>query len=356
MKSFYFVICSMISIMALSQPTLDRENAAKILELPLHCLQTEFPNKTGQTLSNEEDLGTPKELHPAFYGCFDWHSAVHGFWSMVEILKMYPDLDADDKIKNQILEQISAENIASEIRYFEREQEYSFERTYGWAWLLKLQQAADSWETPTGKTLSQNLQPLSDLLVSKYITYLPKLVYPLRVGTHNNTAFGLSFAFDYAVAAEHKELQLLISESAKRFYLEDKGCPIGWEPDGYDFFSPCMQEVDLMRKVLPKEAFQKWIDAFLPELVSNNFDWEVAVVSDRSDGHLVHLDGLNFSRAWVFYGLAGQMDGFDHLVALGDKHFLYAYPNIVGDTYEGGHWLGSFALYALLQYEALQTK
>lgn len=333
---------------------LNYNEAEKILQLPLHCIETEFPNKTGQTLATEADLGTPKELHPVFYGCFDWHSAVHGYWSIIELLKMYPNLDKNDEIKHKLLQNISSENIALEIAYFDREQEYSFERTYGWAWLLKLQQALDTWNTPTGNILSENLQPLSQKITEKYKTYLPKLVYPIRVGTHTNTAFGLSFAYDYAIATNDYDFKNLIENRAKDFYLKDAGCPIGWEPNGYDFLSPCMEEMDIMRKVLNKDEFDTWMQQFLPQLTHTDFDWDIAIVSDRSDGHLVHLDGLNFSRAWVFFGLAKQYPEYAHLIPLGKKHFMQAYPNLVGDAYEGGHWLGSFALYALKQYVSFE--
>ena len=351
-KFTYFLIILMTLVQAQEQK-LTLENARKILDLPLNCIEVEYPNKTGQVLATASDLGTPRELHPAFYGCFDWHSAVHGYWSIVEILKLFPELDADNAIKEKLLQNISKENISVEIAYFNREHEYSFERTYGWAWLLKLQQAVDSWQSPTGETLSHNLQPLTDKIVTAYKNYLPKLVYPLRVGTHNNTAFGLSFSYDYAMAKKDIEFIELIRNSANRFYQNDQNCPIDWEPDGYDFLSPCMQEVDIMRKVLKEDEFQNWSSKFLSQLSSKDFEWEVAIVSDRSDGHLVHLDGLNFSRAWVFYGLANQFSEFEHLIPLADKHFKAAFPNLTDDTYEGGHWLGSFALYALLEKAAL---
>lgn len=322
--------------------------AQKILQLPLHCIETEYPNKTGQSLSSAEDLGTPRQLHPIFYGCYDWHSAVHGYWSIIQILKRFPELDADNAIKNKLIQNFAVDNVFAEVAYFQREQEYSFERTYGWAWLLKLQEALDTWETEEGIKLSLNLQPLTDLIVEKYKNYLPKLVYPIRVGTHTNTAFGLSFAYDYAVHSKDADLQQVIRTNALRFYANDKNCPIHWEPDGHDFLSPCMEEIDIMRKIMGEEEFKKWLPEFLPEITSKEFDWEVAIVSDRSDGHLVHLDGLNFSRAWVFFGLAKQYPEFNYLRTLGEKHFLHSYPQIIEDTYEGGHWLGSFALYALL--------
>ena len=291
------------------------------------------------------------ELHPIFYGCFDWHSSVHGYWTIVSLLKKFPELDADNRIKNKLLQNFSKENIEREIDYFQKPHEYSYERTYGWAWLFKLQEALDSWDTPTGKEMSKNLQTLTNVLVERNMEYLPKFNYPIRVGTHTNTAFGMSLAYDYAQSINHIEFQELIISRAKDFYLTDQNCPLNWEPSGYDFLSPCFQEMDVMRKVLNKEEFETWISAFLPGLQQKSFNLEVGEVSDRTDGHLVHLDGLNFSRAWIIYGLNQQYPSYDYLIPLADQHFHYSYPNLIGDSYEGGHWLASFALYALLEAE-----
>ena len=324
------------------------KEANNLAELPLNCINTEYPNKLGQTLENKEALGEPSELHPAFYGCFDWHSSVHAHWSMLSLLKQFPDLEKAETIKRKLKESLSAENIQGEIAYFQREESASFERTYGWAWLLKLAEELETWNDPLAEELSENLAPLTNLIVEKYIEFLPKLNYPIRVGEHTNTAFGLSFAYDYAIAVENAELEQLISKRAKDFYLKDDDCPLSWEPSGFDFLSPCLEEINIMRRVLPKNAFEMWLDDFLPQLRSEDFQMEVGEVSDRTDGKLVHLDGLNFSRAWVFYGLINQYpEKFSHLKGLADKHMAYSFPNLVGDSYEGGHWLGSFAIYAL---------
>ncbi|PKD16661.1 hypothetical protein APR41_07590 [Salegentibacter salinarum] len=325
-----------------------KEAANRLAELPLNCINTEYPNKLNQTLENEEALGEPSELHPAFYGCFDWHSSVHAHWSMVSLLKQFPDMEKAETIREKLKESLSEENIQGEVAYFNREQSDSFERTYGWAWLLKLAEEIETWNDPLAKELKQNLDPLTNLIVNKYLEFLPKLNYPIRVGEHANTAFGLSFAYDYAVAAENKDLEELISNRAKDFYLKDDDCPISWEPGGFDFLSPCLEEVNIMRRVLPKNAFEMWLEDFLPQLKTEDFEMEVGEVSDRTDGKLVHLDGLNFSRAWVFYGLINQYpDKFSHLQEIADEHVAYSFPNLVGDSYEGGHWLGSFAIYAL---------
>ena len=323
------------------------EQANKLADLPLACMQTEYPNKLGQTLGSKADLGEPQLLHPAFYGCFDWHSAVHGHWSLIRLLKSFPGTEKEELIRKNLQENLSAGNILVEVDYFKAEFSSTFERTYGWGWLLKLAEELHSWDDPLARELEQNLKPLTTLIVERYLEFLPKLHYPIRVGEHTNTAFGLCFAWDYANTIQNKDLKTAIKSRSKAFYMNDPHCPLAWEPSGYDFLSPCLEEVDLMRRLLDKEEFMAWMDCFLPELKSVDFRLEPGVVSDRSDGKLVHLDGLNFSRAWVLYGLAEQYPEYAHLVGIANDHLNYSLPNLVGDSYEGGHWLGSFAIYAL---------
>lgn len=331
-----------------SDVTLDLMQANRLAALPFKCIQSEYPNKTGQILSDSTDLGTPRELHPAFYGCFDWHSSVHGHWSLVKLLKSFPELENRDTILIKIKENLSKANIQKEIKYFERTQEYSYERMYGWSWLLKLQSELDTWETKDGKLLATNLKPLSDLIVKRYIDFLPKLNYPLREGMHGNTAFGLGFAYDYSKQVKDEKLRSTIEETARRLYLKDKNYPIEWEPNGFDFLSPGLEEINLMHRVLPRDEFTFWIEEFMPQLKNPKFTMKPAEVSDRTDGHLVHLDGLNFSRAWVFYRLAKEMPNeYGHLKTLGDKHLAYSLSKITDVSYEGEHWLATFALYAL---------
>ncbi len=326
---------------------LSLSQANQLAELPLRCIAQEYPNKLGQVITNQSDLAVPSELHPVFYGCFDWHSAVHGHWSLVRLLKNYPDLEKSEAIKTLLRNQLTKEKIAQEMRYFDKEYNKTYERTYGWAWLLKLSAELKTWDTEIGRELSENLEPLSLLISKKYKAYLPKLNYPIRVGTHSNTAFGLSFAYDYAIISGDTVFADLIHSRAKDFYIKDQGCPINWEPGGYDFLSPCIEEVDIMRKVLSKDEFVDWLSGFFPDLLQPDFDLTVGEVSDRTDGHMVHLDGLNFSRAWCFYGLANQYPEFDYLKKTANKHIAYSLPNLVGDDYEGGHWLASFAINAM---------
>jgi len=328
-------------------PKLNLEVANTLVELPLHCMNVEYPNRLSQTLGSDDDLKSPTDLHPAFYGCFDWHSAVHGHWSLVSLLKQFPNMDKADEVKERLLNNISKENIETEIQYFFGEHNKSFERTYGWAWLLKLAEELHTWDAPIARDLETNLQPLTDLIIEKYIEFLPKLNYPLRVGTHSNTAFGLSFAYDYAETVNNDALKTAISERAKYFFLNDKNCPMIWEPSGSDFLSPCLEEAALMKRLLPKAEFKIWLNDFLPELKNKDYSLEVGLVSDRTDGQLVHLDGVNFSRAWSLNKIAKGLPEYSHLKFVANKHINYSLPSIVGDSYEGGHWLGSFAIYAL---------
>lgn len=290
---------------------------------------------------------SPKALHPAFYGCFDWHSAVHGHWSLVSLLKQFPELDNKELIIEKLKANISKANILAEVEYFYGKHNTSYERTYGWAWLLKLAEELHTWDDPLARELETNLQPLTDLLVQKYIEFLPKLNYPIRVGEHTNTAFGLTFAYDYAKTVGHTQLLQMIEQRARDFYMNDEGCPISWEPSGFDFLSPCLEEAAIMKRVLAKEEFKTWVSKFLPQLSDKNFDIATGKVSDRTDGKLVHLDGVNFSRAWSLNIIAKDIDELSHLKNIANKHINYSLPSIVDDNYEGGHWLGSFAIYAL---------
>ncbi|MCL6258196.1 DUF2891 domain-containing protein [Aquiflexum sp. TKW24L] len=326
------------------------EEANRLAKLPLHCMQTEYPNKLNQTLGNETELKGPKALHPTFYGCFDWHSSAHGHWMLVSLLRQFPELDNEEEIRRKLLENISADNITVEVAYFQGPFDASFERTYGWAWILKLAEEINLWDDPMARELEKNLQPLTDLMVDKYLEFLPKLIYPIRVGEHTNIAFGLSLAYDYAKNMNHAGLQELIKSRAMDWFGKDENCPLVYEPSGFDFLSPCFQELDIMRKVMPKEEFQPWVKQFLPQLANTDFALEPGKVSDRTDGKLVHLDGLNFSRAWVLYGLIREYpEEYKHLMQVANDHINYSLPSIVDDNYEGTHWLGSFAVYALQQ-------
>ena len=300
MKNYFMVFCVLLFVACtktantsteniknvIQLPTLNLEQAQRLVDLPMNCVDIEFPNKLGQTIGGPEDLQTPKELHPAFYGCFDWHSSVHGHWSMVSLLKQFPTLKNSSEIKNKLLEHMSEENILKEVDYFLGKHNKSYERTYGWAWVLKLAETLHTWDDKTARELEKNLQPLTDLMVQKYLDFIPNLNYPVRAGEHPNTAFGLTFAWDYALTVGNKSMMEMIEYSAKKFYLNDTNCPISWEPSGYDFLSPCLQEAAIMKRVLPTEAFISWFGNFLPQLKDTNYQLAVGEVSDLS---LIHI-------------------------------------------------------------------
>lgn len=331
-----------------SRMTLSEAQAQTIFQLPLHCVEVEYPNKLGQTLGSAEDLATPKQLRPIFYGCFDWHSSVHGYWSIVMILKQYPHFDKDGNVRDFLNRHITAENGQIEKAFFEDENNLAFERTYGWAWLFKLQEELATWEDEDAQRWASSLQPLVDLIAQKLEVYLPKLVYPIRHGKHENTAFGLSLMLDYANTTENTALQQLIKTHANRLFENDVNCDFAYEPSGSDFLSPCLEEAFLMSKVLEGAAFNAWLTHFLPELSDADFKLEPAVVKDRTDGQLVHLDGLNYSRAACLYGIVDRIPELVHLAKIADEHIQFSLPHLSHeDDYMGAHWLGTFALYAL---------
>lgn len=323
--------------------------AAKLIQMPISCVNQEFPNKLNQSLDSADELGTPIELHPAFYGCYDWHSSVHGHWMMLALRNQFPNLRQSEEVMKILTRNITPEKMAGELAYFQRKSENSFERTYGWAWFLKLTQEAKESNSPESVALYPYLRPLAAHISAHYQAFLPKLLYPIRSGEHTNTAFGLSFAYDYAVAMEDDALEKAVVKTARTLFLTDKNCPLSWEPSGYDFLSPCLEEANLMRRILPKEAFMAWLSAFLPQLSKPDFDLPLGEVMDRTDGKLAHLDGLNFSRAWCLYGIAKTDTSYTHLRKIADKHLNYSLSRMQDGNYSGDHWLGSFAVLALME-------
>lgn len=346
----------LITILLLSLPTiiipqnleLTYQKAEALADVPLGCIDKEYPNKLGQVLNEDSDLKSPENLHPVFYGCFDWHSSVHGHWLLTKFLNDYPATDLSNNIANRWNSRFTTIKVIKEVNYFSIKNNTKFERTYGWAWLLKLQTELNKSSHQQSKNWSAALLPLTNIIVDKYKTFLPKLAYPIRVGEHTNTAFGLAFALDYARATSEAELEALIIERAKDFYLNDCDCPIEWEPSGYDFLSPCLQEANLMAEVLAPVEFNKWLKQFMPKLLKKKFQLEPGKVLDRTDGKLVHLDGLNFSRAWCLYRLAKHLPKQKaNLIQIADQHLNASMNQVIGSHYMGSHWLASFLVYAL---------
>lgn len=328
--------------------TLTVEGASHLASLPLKCIRQQFPYKTGVVFSDSALITNPKNYHPAFYGCFDWHSSAHGHWMLIRLLKTFPSMPGADTIRTILAHQLSASNIQTEAKLFGQKENRSFERTYGWAWILQMQKELIEWNDPLGNELSSNLKPLSDLFAKLYIEYLGKLLYPLRVGEHSNLAFGLRMAYDYAIAAKNDSLRQKIVTTALRFYKKDVGCPLSWEPGGTDFLSPCLEEADLMWRILPANEYEPWLKKFLPQLFTSSIPLKPGEVADRTDGRLVHLDGLNFSRAWCLYGIADHVKtNKANILEQAAVHMSVALPHVASGDYMGEHWLASFAVYAL---------
>jgi len=327
---------------------LTSEGASHFARLAIDCIHKEYPNKLNQVLQNDAFLLPPVSLHPAFYGCFDWHSSVHGHWMLVKLLQEFPDIAERGQIIAGLARSLTQENIAGEVTYFDNESS-SWERTYGWAWLLQLAMELESWPHPLGEELGLTLAPLTKVIRDKYIEFLPRQEYPIRTGVHPNTAFGLSFALDYARSAQDEELLESVTAAALRYYANDKDCPLSWEPSGEDFLSPCFEEAGLMARVLSDSDYSDWLDAFLPGL-SQADTLVPANVSDRSDPKIVHLDGLNLSRAWNLQVIASgnvATETAAQLLAWAREHLAASLPYVASEHYEGSHWLGSFAVYAL---------
>lgn len=327
---------------------LTAESASRFAQLALDCMHREYPNKLNQVLGDETRLLPPADLHPAFFGCFDWHSSVHGHWMLIKLLKEFPKLAERQQIIDGLSQSLSVENIAGEIAYFD-DASGSWERTYGWAWLLQLATELESWDDPLGQQWAESVRPLALLIRNRYIEFLPRQEYAVRTGVHPNTAFGLSFAFDYAATTTDNELLESLESAALRYYAGDKDCPLSWEPSGEDFLSPCFEEAALMARIMPEREYEAWLAAFLPSL-STPGGLVPANVSDRSDPKIVHLDGLNLSRAWNLYVIADELDDETvsrHLRVTAANHLDASLPHITSQHYEGSHWLGSFAIYAL---------
>jgi hypothetical protein len=330
------------------QIKMTEKGASHFASLALSCLQKEYPNKLNQVLKDGNDLKRPTELHPAFYGCFDWHSSVHGHWMLVKLLKDFPNLPEAKMVRKKLGENLTAENIKAEILYFSNASK-SWERMYGWSWIMKLAEELYNSKDEDAQIWFKNLQPLTDFIIERYMSFLPIQTYPVRTGVHPNTAFGLSFALDYANTTGHTKLKNLIEQRSRVYYLSDCNCPTEFEPSGEDFLSGCLEEANLMRRVLSPVEFEKWFKNFLPKkklktLVSP------ADVSDRSDPKIVHLDGLNLSRAWCMYGISRSIRSKkkrDMMYDAAEKHLRATVPNVVSEHYEWSHWLASFAVFAL---------
>jgi hypothetical protein len=354
MRIISVLVCLMASAAAESNAPasqFDVHAAERFANLALACVHKEYPNKISHNLNSDADVAPPRKLTPAFFGCYDWHSSVHGHWLLARLVRTYPDSPFAQPAREALRQSLTAENIAQEAAYLRGDGRASFERPYGLAWLLQLAAELHEWDDPDAKQMATNLQPLEQAAVERLSVWLPKLSNPVRIGEHDQTAFGLGLVLDYARTTGDGRLANLVETKARQFYFDDRDCPLPYEPSGEDFLSPCLGEADLMRRVLPKEEFSHWLKTFLPQLsrAKNATSLQPVVSPDPSDPKLAHLDGLNLSRAWMLRGIASGLPSGDKRLAVikaaAEAHTRAGLAAVTGAHYEGGHWLGSFAVY-----------
>ena len=358
MRAIAIFVCLVSSIAwsdARSQAitSLDEAAAARFAHLALACVHLEYPNKIGHVLSSDADVGPPRKLTPAFFGCFDWHSSVHGHWLLARLAHLYPDAPFAGTARAALDASFTDANIAAEVAYLRGAGRASFERPYGLAWLLQLLAELRSWPDPDAQRWVATLRPLEIEAADRIRAWVPKLSYPIRVGEHSQTAFAFGLIRDWSLAADDRAMTALIDERSRAYYLADRDCPLSYEPSGEDFLSPCLAEADLMRRVMAAREFSGWLGSFLPQISKRGrANWlRPGVVTDRADPKLAHLDGLNISRAWMLLGIESGLPATDRrrasLEATAELHAASALPAVTGEHYEGGHWLGSFAVYLL---------
>ncbi|MEP6343478.1 MAG: DUF2891 domain-containing protein [Maricaulaceae bacterium] len=333
------------------------ELADSFSALAIKCVHQEFPNKISRTTDTAEAIGSPQEIFPSFYGCFDWHSAVHGHWLLVRLLRVGPDDATWRSTAIAKLDQsFAAENIAGEVANFARPARGSWERPYGLAWYLQLMSELREWSAdgnPQAQIWLETLAPLETDIADSLKAWLPKLAYPIRLGTHNQSAFAFGLMLDWARVSGDTQMEQLIIERSLAFHKNDVNCPLSYEPSGEDFLSPCLMEADLMRRILPQDEFSDWLSDFMPHVPTDGSgEWLApGIVKDASDGKLVHLDGVNSSRAWNLYNIARALPEADarkaSLVAAAKIHQDTGVAAVSDTHYSGSHWLASFATYLM---------
>lgn len=339
---------------------LDAAAAARLVRFPLECVGREYPNLIHHPLSGDEDVRPPRELTPAFFGCFDWHSAVHGHWTLVRLLRFFPEADWAAEAHSALKRNLTPANLAAEAAYLAAPGRSGFERPYGLAWLLQLAAEVREWnnDPPMHSVAAfrlgaQLFEPLECLAVERFSDWLPKLSWPIRSGEHRQTAFAMGLALDWARTAGDAAFGRLLCSRVEDFHRGDRGCPLDYEPSGHDFLSPCLATADLVRRVLRPREFADWFEAFLPGVPSDGAtNWLCPVAcSDPSEGKLAHLDGLNLSRAWMLEGIAASLPAGDPrcpaISATADEHRAAGLASITGEHYAATHWLATFAVYLL---------
>ncbi|MEW6432358.1 MAG: DUF2891 domain-containing protein [Myxococcota bacterium] len=336
-------------------PPLDAAAAGRFANLALACVHKEYPNKLAHVLNDAKDVQAPRQLTPAFYGCYDWHSAVHGHWLLARLVRTFPDAAFVPAARKALNQSLTPKNVAAEVAYLTGKGRVSFERPYGLAWLLQLAAELREGQDADFQRWAKALEPLERAAAQRFRDWLPKLSRPIRVGEHDQTAFAFGLVWDWAQVAHDDAMTALLTERITTYYGADVDCPLRFEPGGQDFLSPCLAEADLLRRVLPKPEYAAWLTAFLPGLPTKaGAAWLAPeVVTDRSDPKLAHLDGLNLSRAWMLEGIASALDEGDPrrpaLSAAAAAHRASGLEAVTGEHYEGGHWLGSFATYLVTQ-------
>jgi hypothetical protein len=331
--------------------TFDEKAAARFARLALECVHREYPNKIAHVMQSDADARPPRELTPAFFGCYDWHSSVHGHWLLVRLARTFPQAPFAAEALAAVDRSLTPAHIEAEVRYITGTGRASFERPYGLAWLLQLAAELREWDDARARRWSAALAPLESAARDKLMEWLPKLSHPIRIGEHDQTAFAFGLIMDWARSRPDQAMQDLLAARIRAFYLDDRDAPLAYEPSGQDFLSPVIAEADLMRRILAPAEYASWLSRFLPGIPKEGGGaWlEPAVVTDPGDPKLAHLDGLNLSRAWMLEGIAAGLPASDPrltaLRAAAARHRERGLAAVTGEHYEGGHWLGSFAVY-----------
>jgi hypothetical protein len=322
----------------------DQAQAARFARLALDCVHQEYPNKIAHSMNSDADVKPPRELTPAFYGCYDWHSSVHGHWLLVRLARLFPRAPFAAEARRAVGQSLTAANIAQEVKYMNADGRAAFERPYGLAWLLQLAAELKEWDAPQARQWAATLRPLEQAVTVRVAAWLPKMDHPIRIGEHNNTAFGMGLMLDYARITGNAEFGKLVEERVHDYYLKDRNCPLSYEPSGEDFLSPCLAEADVVRRILPGPEFARWLTAFLPRV-----ELQPTRVPDVTDPKLYHLAGLNLSRAWMLEGIVSKLPESDvrrgPFLELAGRLRQAGLDSINSEHYLGGHWLGSFAVY-----------
>lgn len=351
------VLLAAVALTATSTPLhglqagVDEGTAGRFAALALSCVHREYPNKIAHVLTSDADALPPRALTPAFFGCFDWHSAVHGHWLLARLARTFPAAPFAAPARAALATSLTTEHVTAEVAYISAPGRETFERPYGLAWLLQLAAELAEWDDPEAREWSRTLDPLAQLAAARLAAWLPKLSHPIRTGEHSQTAFAFGLALDWARLVGDTATADMLVRSTTELYLADRNCPLAYEPSAQDFLSPCLAQADLVRRILSPPAFAAWLGAFLPGIpLDGRGDWlALGVVTDPSDGKLAHLDGLNLSRAWMLEGMAAGLPALDPrrhaLRAAASRHRESGVSAVSEEHYEGGHWLGSFAVY-----------